>query len=149
MSTQTRITALVAATLASLSMAGGLYAQDAKPAPSQDQSAGATGHTNTDRKPDANTGTNAKGGPNESTRPNDQVTGQSPANAGNPSQGGANQSTRPNDQSTGTTNGQKHAHKNKNSKAGHPGSKESTTGSQEDMSASRPSTGTQDTQPNR
>jgi len=130
-------------------MAGGLYAQDAKPAPSQDQSVGATGHTNTDRKPDANTGSNVKGGANESTRPNDQVTGQSPANAGNANQSGANQSTRPNDHSTGATNGQKHAHKNKKSDSGHPGSKESTTGSQEDTSASRPSTSPQDTQSNR
>jgi|SRR5262252_7184830 len=145
MSTQTRISILVAATVAGLTMAGGLYAQDAKPTPSQDQSAGATGHTNADRKPDANT----NGGPNESTRPNGQVTGQSPANAANPNQSGANQSTRPNNQSTGTTNGKKHAHKNKNSKSGHPGSKESTTESQEEMSASRPSTSPQDTQPNR
>ena len=146
MSTQTRISVLIAATLAGLTMAGGLYAQDARPAPSQDQSVGATGHTNTDRKPDANTGSNVKGGPNESTRPNGQVTGQSP-NAGNANQSGANQSTRPNDQATGTTNGQKHAHKNKKSKSGHPGSKESTT--QEEMSASRPSPSQQDSQSNR
>lgn len=148
MSKQTRVGALIAVALASLTMAGGLYAQDARPAPSQDQSVGSTGHTNTDRKPDANTGSNVKGGPNESTRPNDQVTGQSPANSGNDSRTGANQSTRPNDQSTGTTNGQKHAHKKKNNSQ-HPGSKESTTQTQEEMSASRPSPSQQDTQSNR
>src|SRR5215813_3712377 len=143
---KTRIGALIAATLASFAMAGGLYAQDARPAPSQDKSVGATGHTNTDRRADASTGNKVKGGPNESTRPNDQVTGQSSGNAGNESRSGANQSTRPNDQSNGTTNGQKRAQKDKKSKSQHPGSKESTTRSDEEMSASRPSPSQQDTQ---